>query len=248
MQRPPFEDARDKVSNAREHIALAEKRFAEYLAKNQAMRIRGDPSGRVFEVRALPELPQPKKVSLAVGDAIHNLRSALDVLAGDVIVLSGRKRNGVAFPFAGAAEELDGQIKRKRFNHATPEALALLKSMQPYTGGNMLLRALHDLDNANKHELIIVTQPQTTIGHMRVGNAVFTDCAIGEMYIQGHPAPIMSDVRTDLIFGYAKPLAGVKVLPTLHNFAQMTDGIIQSFAALFLGQDNGTPGVSVPLL
>ena len=119
------------------------------------------------------EKPVPTELATIIGDAIHNLRSTLDILASDVVRLNGQSNQGVYFPFAQRAADLDRQIKDKKFNRAHPDAVKLLRSFKPYPEGNKLLRALHELDIQDKHQALIPcahaarTQPYTLMygGH-----------------------------------------------------------------------------------
>ena len=79
-----------------------------------------------------------------------NFESALDHMAADVVKSNGKSPKDVYFPFAKDAGELDDQIKRKKFHRASHAAIAELKKLKPYKGGNITLRGLHDLDIRKK--------------------------------------------------------------------------------------------------
>ena len=44
---------------------------------------------------------------------------------------------------------------KKNFDRAGPDAVRLLRTYRPCTGGNATLRALHDLDVQDKHQAFI---------------------------------------------------------------------------------------------
>src|SRR5918912_3111054 len=53
----------------------------------------------------------PPEIPLTLGDAIHNMRTALDLLANDLVRLNGRSANGAYFPFSKDNDKLDDRIK-----------------------------------------------------------------------------------------------------------------------------------------
>ncbi|RWD85114.1 hypothetical protein [Mesorhizobium sp.] len=106
-----------------------------------------------FSIR--PIVTPPDWIAELLTAAIHSCRTSLDLLACDLVRLNNKSAKGVHFPFAENAEELDGQIKRKHFDRATPDVVELLRSFKPFKGGNLLLRAMHDIDVATKHDTIL---------------------------------------------------------------------------------------------
>lgn len=101
----------------------------------------------------LSESP-PGIIPLLIGDVIHNLRSALDILICDVARLRDLGKRQFKFPFAESEAKLLKILKdeHKRIGDDVCDAILAL---QPYTGGNPLLRGLHDLDIIDKHRLIL---------------------------------------------------------------------------------------------
>jgi hypothetical protein len=243
METVPFEDPLAKVDNAREHIGLVETRFETFCATEPVFHTKRH--GSEASINFGSGNPLPKNVAMAAGDALHNLRSALDIMAGDVVQASGQSRKGVYFPFARSAEELDRQIKEKKFDRASAEAIELLKSFKPFKGGNAALRALHDLDVSDKHQFIIPTARHTRFS-MRIGNVVMINCSSGENGRGdigiGRGAPFsIPQTSPKLVFGPKQPLAGDEVIPALHSLADLTLTIVQAFEALFASGRDPTP-------
>ncbi len=50
------------------------------------------------------------------GDAIHNLRTSLDLMASELARISKRPDNDVYFPFAVSADKFEHAIKSRHFD------------------------------------------------------------------------------------------------------------------------------------
>ena len=92
-----------------------------------------------------------------LGDAVHNLRAALDLLASELARINGKSDRNVYFPFAATAADFPMAITKRNFDKAGPDAVALLQTFAPYRGGNELLRAVHDIDIEDKHTTLLET-------------------------------------------------------------------------------------------
>ena len=110
----------------------------------------------------------PPSISLLIGDAVHGLRSALDLLAGDLARMNNRSANGVYFPIADQEANLNRAIDSKNFKKTGDAAVRHLKSLKPWRDGNPLLRALHDLNNQDKHQLILPTRPALFLPELKL--------------------------------------------------------------------------------
>jgi hypothetical protein len=76
-------------------------------------------------------------------------------LAGDLARRNNKSPKGVWFPFADSQQALDTAIIDKNFDRAGPEAVALLKTFEPYRGADNPLRDIHDLDIIDKHRMLV---------------------------------------------------------------------------------------------
>lgn len=171
----------------------------------------------------------PSHIPLILGDAIHNLRTALDLLACDVVRLNKQSAKGVYFPFADSEAGLAEMIVRKKFSRASEDAQRLLKTIQPYRGGNELLRALHDLDVMDKHQLIIPMGSQSRVKSFVVrGDSASVVMKEGVtissgVYVSGgrNTKVLESKIDTHILFaGTApSPLSGRDVFGTLAEIA-----------------------------
>lgn len=159
------------------------------------------------------------EVLSALGDAIHNMRTALDLMAAELARINNESDKDVYFPFAGSKEKFPEQITKKNFHKAGDDAIALLKQFEPYVGGNNELRAIHDLDIRDKHTAIIVTRRVTK------------DLSFSYRLDKGLDQPISVSGSNSHEF-LDGPLAGQPIIQTLKELVQLVDGIIEAFARM----------------
>jgi len=147
-----------KLERADKHIFdLTELRDAWKEGEEDRIGIENDPKtgNRIYKVIDIP--PIPEDTPLIAGDAVHNIRSALDHLAHALMVL-GKGSSGpftrVQFPIAINSKNFE--TAKTRIKEARPEAIKAIEDIQPYGGGTgEILWHLHSLDIIDKHRLLI---------------------------------------------------------------------------------------------
>jgi hypothetical protein len=184
----------------------------------------------------------PAVASLAIGDIIHNLRSALDYLACDLARMNDKSTKGVHFPFAESEFELfktNGMVERKCFDRAGPWAVKILGDLAPYKGGNRLLRALHDLDVQDKHISLVDAYPFSRIYFIKIGLTEYHDFWVigGSAFkVEAYAGMVREEVGyQSLNFADDGPLNGVEVVKTCHDLCQLTLQIISQFGRGLMG-------------
>lgn len=148
----PFRGARLKIERADTHIKDLDLVVQRFFERNPyQIFFHEDASGMQGPACRVSEVP-PADWGLIIGDAVHNLRSALDVLAND---LAKPERHGEArFPIF--ADQAGWAKAIKDMKRTTPDdVLAKLEALQPYNGGDRRLRDLHLLNIQDKHKVII---------------------------------------------------------------------------------------------
>lgn len=99
----------------------------------------------------------PSNISATAGDALQCLRTALDYLAYQ-LVLVGTGTSGpfdhVYFPIADSAAIYDA-TKGARTKGMRAAAVGAIDATHPYKGGNDVLWHIHKLNNVDKHRLLI---------------------------------------------------------------------------------------------
>lgn len=220
----PFQASRVKVKRAEKHIAEFEAAWAEHLERHPV---------QVGEVT--PERPFGQSISGTgisgdiaspiMGDTIHNLRAALDLMAVALVDARKENTNKVYFPFCEVPEDLDKIIKQKNFHRAGAEAVELLKKFAPYAGGNSALRGLHDLDIQDKHHTLIPIVTTVRTPPVRVDIDANGKVAL---------VPVPFDIKDLLgcLFPDDSAFAGQQIIPTLKELVQLVHGILEAFAAL----------------
>lgn len=103
----------------------------------------------------------PQEVSSIVGDVVHNLRSALDVLVCDLIRAAGATVTpSSAFPVASSKLTFPN-FANGRLKGVVPAARRLVARLKPYPHGDAALWNIHSLNGIDKHNRIIVAEAAT---------------------------------------------------------------------------------------
>lgn len=155
--------ARRKIERANKHIADLSLKVADFLGGNPyhavpKYHVKEDITAFVLD--RWEDVPEP--IPEIIGDALHNLRSALDHLANTLVergVQSEIKRPDkprTYFPICESSKKYEAEAPRKVEGMRQPDidAIALLK---PYLGGTDILWGLHTLDIIDKHRMIVTT-------------------------------------------------------------------------------------------
>ncbi len=144
-------------------------------------------------------------------------------MASELARRNGHSDKDVYFPFSDSKESLDDAIKRRSFHKAGPDAVALLREFAPYRGGNVALRAIHDLDIQDKHTgILIVGQAY------RVEVKVLIDPQQNTVTSSFLPA---ADIH--LTFGRGtEPFIRERAVETLKALVELTAGVVEAFKAL----------------
>ncbi len=106
-------------------------------------------------------------VALLCGDAIHNIRSALDHAYWEIVSPRCQTRGdlvNVQFPFSQKADRLDKTIQQRKGHYAGTGFYCALKGLAPYgdLGGNVPLFLIYDLDVIDKHKLLLPAIDEST--------------------------------------------------------------------------------------
>lgn len=243
----PFRSSRLKVERAIYHIDCLERDLSAY-AERQPLYLDvqlkpGDPNYTQWHLVVSEPAPL---VSPILGDAIHNLRTSLDLLACEIMRFSGQSDKSVHFPFAHSEDDLEEQIKRWKLDRANPAAIDMIRALKPFKGGNSMLRAVHDLDLIDKHRELIgdwadITWPYGGAG-FRLSSRInalditshgetFTPYAVERGFLPGEKLPAKLEIR----FPDNGPFPNLPLIPTLRDLPAEFHRIIDAFETLLFG-------------
>jgi hypothetical protein len=167
-----------KIERAEEHIGHLNTAIEHYLrpeAHPYAYIVKNDLQAkrRRWIASLAPDFRLPDAFSILAGDAVHNLRAALDHLAcfvvaeesGDAAVTPD-----IAFPVwrspnSPSPQELKA-LARGKVKGAAQEVVDLLEGIEPHPGGkHQFVWELDRLDLIDKHRLLlVVTTSMVTLG------------------------------------------------------------------------------------
>jgi hypothetical protein len=183
-------------------------------------------------------LPAPPKASVVLGEAIYQLRSALDVAAVAMARhnMPGCSVKDVYFPFAkDAVDLLDmGTSKRpgsqRKIRKLSDQARAVINDFKPYPKGNEALCGLNTLRNEDAHiELLTVATFSTDLLRLVPGGDLRIGAFTGRMMGGRLDETLRVDV-TDLV-------ASVRdFLPDLQTQSQIVTSVCLTNSGIFEGR------------
>lgn len=175
----------------------------------------------------LPRLPFDAIAT--AGDIVHNLRSALDHLTYQLVIVgSGTEPGrGVEFPIAKDVTTYEAEKPRK-VKGMRRVAIDAIDNLRPYRGGNDSLWRIHALDNIDKHRtLFSVAHDYLFYGDWFDGDYWFkTDTP--------HFAGVFDrEVEKDVQIEIDKAVGSkIALLPSLHRLVDCADEVVTQFKRL----------------
>lgn len=224
---PNFSAPRRKTSRAMQFIEELDRSIKSYFSRPWYTRSsRHLPDGNLdLQVRVFGA---PRDADLAVGDAIHNLRAALDLAAVEAVRCGGGSGNGVYFPFCESADKLEETMRARKIHRASTAVQGLIRKLKPYHGGNAALRALHDLDIADKHRSLIEIATTITTPCVRVvcderGAPIIDPDGKAKLEVESSSEP-----TAVFVFATGSSFAGKPLIETLLGMRKMVSDIVDS--------------------
>lgn len=171
MELPDLFSAHAKIRRAREHMSALECLADRFMKSNPyQLGRRLEAQGRVHEYFFSKYTTPPDTFGLVVGDAIHNLRSALDHVAFALAqhgaeavgaTMTREQAMRIQFPICDDPDDFKIQIRRKRLRYVKSSYKTLIERYQPYNLNRQhpertVPKVLADLNNRDKHRLIAV--------------------------------------------------------------------------------------------
>jgi hypothetical protein len=164
-----LQSAKAKVLWAQEHLRRGAEVIKTYIRHECRALPQIDSDPRWTNVVA--HLPEPPiDIAAYLGDAVHNLRCALDHIVYEVVSRNPDRPDGTPnrqtmFPICDSAEGFQDQVKRRNRLVGMPEsAIALVREFQPYHRRDKApdhtlstLWILDQLENIDKHRRLCLT-------------------------------------------------------------------------------------------
>src|SRR5262245_37154064 len=165
-----------KIERAKQHIADLSGQVDAFLAQNPFKLVTAfEPAKNRVAVRTKAKIPIPQEFSLLAGDAVHNLRSALDLVMYSFAKDRSPRPDKIAFPVSKTAQGLKDTITNAQVQFAGKKVVEAVTALKPYPNGNEILSGIHELDIRDKHRLLLVTRrvPKITADILGEGGLPF---------------------------------------------------------------------------
>lgn len=155
-----LEGSRAKLGRAQRHTDVLEAEALDFFGAHPyrlALTSAEDPWTYALRLVSPPVIPA-QHWGLLVGDVVHALRCALDYIAWQLAGADIADRY-TQYPIFETEGAWRGAETRGRFLRLPRDVLTLMQRTQPYAGAgpqHSALWAIHVLDNADKHRLLLV--------------------------------------------------------------------------------------------
>jgi hypothetical protein len=246
-----------KINRAKKHLADLDAAIIAFEATEPYFTpVERNPQTGEEVYRFYLHTPIPPEWAAILGDCVHNLRSALDLLANALVVHGGGTPSTyTVFPISSAAHYSASAIA-SGLQGASPKAVALIKRMKPYKRGANFFWRLHRLDIADKHRLLVPVAarqqtfsvrsdvrspgtehyPESQMTTVRALDPRFPlkDGDIVLSYRRPPAEPDFED-KTEFAFGFAiafgegQVFDGESVIPTLNQLVDFTERVVKIF-------------------
>jgi hypothetical protein len=252
---------RAKIARAKEHLCELKESIDSFILDRNAYSVIKEPNPEtgVFVFRLqLHRSPPLTEWSLIIGDCIHNMRSALDHLFWQLVLLENP--NGVAdttasFPILRDRGTFKGR-KAKIERWIGQRAATMVENMQPYQGAgpdkNPFL-FIHSCDITDKHKLLVPFVGITEHGEIALKPGEFNTPSIRTEFLGGplengtilatitvSPPEGVVDVDFNPTLGIVfetDPIAHI-VLPSLEMLIFVVESVGTEFVPLFPDHDS----------
>lgn len=222
-----------------------EKRLSGWTNRNINIVLKDtDPPGSDHLVIAKEKYFLPLQFSVEAGAYLNAIRSSLDVLASTLSARNGKTGNVEAhFPiFRSDLHALDPLCGLECIKWLSKSQRSVIKSLEPYPGGNDSLCALHKLDIMRKHRRLLETKitpahitftgilPQHVVFPAKIGIGANGETLLAFLSKDATAGKIQASFY--VAFSEAGHYGDMPVIGALRDFAQTAANIIALFDAL----------------
>jgi hypothetical protein len=246
-----FSGPRLKIERAKQHIADLNANIEILRAGGvHVLRIHRDPITGNEQIEAeITQVVSPS-LGLIIGDAVHNLKTALDFTVNEVVFRRlGEYDDFTMFPFRKTCDELVAAINGAKIKRASVAvADFIVNKVNPYRGGNESLWALHQLDILDKHRLLIPVLNVSFLTGIRIKHSEGS-FGLGQWAITGRRSALKrltglknceiadyGEPEVLVFFGEGFPFQGEAIVPTLHQLAEFVSGTVEGIEDVFFAE------------
>jgi len=243
-----------KIQRALEHINELDQLFENKRPFSYILETNVKTGHRATFARTNESVVQ--RVTLVCGDAVHNLRSALDHAYWEIVspfAHTNRERKSLQFPFSETAAGLDKMVRSRLADKVSSSFFQAILDLKPHGehDGHEHLYLLHKLDILDKHKLLIPTGDFTTLSREILVQQIpdfpmgITNCSFSQNYrdvvwkispmsrAQRRAAKVPASGISEQIIDvpidivFTIPSSRRSVLPTLRELADITRTTIE---------------------
>jgi hypothetical protein len=240
-----FTDSRCKIRRANKHIAEVDA-IIDSFHQPDAYTVeegRDSQTGQKLIKYGFAKQLSIEDLAVAIGDAVHNLKCALDYAWVHVIkkVAPIAVRKFGKFPVYPSQSKLEDALRGHGIQSACPDLYDLIVTqIKPYDGGDLCLYSIHTKDIADKHRLLTPVLDVATVDITLEddnGNTNRILCAFtrGGAYRKpiedNQKLKHKGGITLHIVFEEALPTIGVDVSPVLHNFSVLTLSVVETLEA-----------------
>jgi hypothetical protein len=241
-----FDGPKLKVQRASRHINEV-KSLLEAFLKTEFCKASVEPEaggdGYVLKITSMAKTPT--EIPLAIGDAVHALRTALDHVISGIVPA---EQHWISFPTGEKRDDLVATPSYRAIKKALPDLADFVSDkIQAYKGGDFQVWELSALDNMDKHRLLIPVMSIKAITGLDMEderNNIFRDmtCGVSEGRVMtpvktATPLKITNQGRAvgNIFFPKASIFENKAVIPTLAQLAQLTSKAVSAIETFYLG-------------
>lgn len=167
-----YKGARLKIKRADKHIAEAESTIG--ILKDRLVctaNVNPETGGEFIkcDFKETSDRDSFDELATVIGDAIHNLKCALDHawLETATRLIPTRNWERTKFPCFLERNELEAALRKLQIDTSSPNFFNLiLNDIKPYDRGDFAIRTIHELDLRDKHRLLIPVVHYSSIGRI----------------------------------------------------------------------------------
>jgi hypothetical protein len=247
LPKPDLTSARLKVERAYQHVLNVEEWLRIYQSLNRYdVAIgkdfkTGEDGGSAVTIVSPEKKYPPGHLPSMVGDAVHNLRAALDHVSAAIFRVAGEDAEKASFPIDKNRQSLVSKRNYREIERLAPDLAPVIADYICSGNSADMLVAMNHLDRADKHRTLIIT-----VAVAKIGIACIADenqakgFAAGTVYIlPGGKSPALGSLAhahnernnhapADIVFGEGEIFAMQPIIPTLHQFTQLVIGLIDA--------------------